>query len=85
MSTDKKKSEDKNKAEEPEAAYNKKKVVFFDSLEVMNKYDHRYYANMTPEERLQTVLKIRRQVWPEEQTSKPFARHVYFKNDGDNF
>ena len=39
------------KAEEPEVAYNKKKITFFKSFEESEEADHAFYRNLSPEER----------------------------------
>lgn len=81
MSSDKKNTSqnEQNKAGEPKTTYGKKRITFFDSFESMNEHDHHYYASLTPEERLQTVLEMRNTVWPDERTSNPFGCHIYFK------
>jgi hypothetical protein len=74
-----KSNKNRNKVQEPEAAYKEKRITFFDSLESMNEHDQQVYAQMTPEERLRTVFEMRNAVWPDEQTTSPFGRHIYFK------
>jgi hypothetical protein len=63
--------------EEPGLSYNT--VHFFDSFEEMNRYDHQQYANMTPEERLRTVFKMRKRIWPNQQSPSCFGKHIHIK------
>lgn len=75
----KKKSQGKPEAREPETVYNGEKIVFFNSLEEMNEYDHRYYASLTPEKRLQIVLEIRNTIWPDNHAPHPFGSRINFE------
>ncbi len=62
MSKDKKSNLGKK---ETGTGHGNKKITFFDSVEQMNEYDYKLYANMTPKERLEMVYKMRNAIWPQ--------------------
>ena len=66
------------KAEEPKPDYGNR-IVFFNSFEEMNEYDHRYYASLHPEESLAQVTEMRLARFPHlNQNLNPWGTQIYF-------
>ena len=79
----KKQKKTKNEVKETDAAYNKtpgkNEIVFFNSFEEMNEYDHRQYALLTPEESLEQVTLMRLTRHPYLAVNlNPWGNKVYF-------
>ncbi|HYV90446.1 MAG TPA: hypothetical protein VE978_01630 [Chitinophagales bacterium] len=69
----------KNQLNEPSFAYGKKRIKFFSSLEEENEYNHRYDANLTPEERLREVTQLIKTIFREELKKNPtLGNRIYF-------
>lgn len=65
-----------NKVREPKAVY--KTIQIFDSFEEENEYTWRSYAQLTPEERLASVTRMRLTAHPYlNENSKPWGRKIY--------
>ena len=70
-------TENKDKANEPQSAYNNK-IVFFNSFEEMNEYDYRERATLSPEEALSEVTYMRLTQYPELNTNmNPWGNLIY--------
>jgi len=70
--------EDKTEVNEPQAEYGDKEMIFFNSFEEMNEYDHRLYASLTPEECLSEVTAMRLRMYPHLKTNLyPWGKEIY--------
>lgn len=73
------KNHQKDNVQEPETAYNTKRITFFDSFEEENEYTCRSYARLTPEERLAAVTTMRLTAHPHlNEESRPWGEKIYY-------
>ncbi len=68
----------KTEVNEPQVKYGEKEIVFFNSFEEKNEYDHRDYASLTPEESLSQVTAMRLRMHPYLITNLyPWGKEIY--------
>lgn len=73
---DKKKTDQVN---EPETAYSNKRITFFKSFEEENEDTRRYYASLTPEERLMQVNELVKRNFADELLAHPtLGNRIHF-------
>lgn len=60
----------KSEVNEPQQAYGEKEMMFFNSFEEMNDYDHRQMAMHTPLQRLQYMTGFISQIYSDELSHK---------------
>lgn len=60
-----------NESEVPYFATGNKRITFFSSFERGNEATHRYYASLTPEERLLHVNEMVRRIFADELSKHP--------------
>lgn len=70
--------EQKAEANEPQAGYGDKEIMFFNSFEEMNDYDHRQMALDSPLQRLQYITRFISDIYRDELKDE-MDRIIHFK------
>jgi len=64
---------------EPETAFSNKRITFFKSFEEENEDTRRYYASLTPEERLRQLNELIKRIFSEELLAHPtLGNRIHF-------
>ncbi len=64
-------SEQKTGANEPQAAYGEKKMMFFNSFEEQENDNYRWLATLTPEQHLNYTVQLIKRVYSEQLKENP--------------
>jgi hypothetical protein len=71
--------EEINKAQEPSAPYNSKRISFFNSFEEMDESHYKWLATLTPEQHLMNATEHIKRIFAEKLSQNPgIGNRIYF-------